>query len=375
MTLVEVTLATAILLVLVAISMSAFIDVVRAVNSQDALVKMDYQANKALREIASLTRSAIFPVYVELPTGARTDESRIYFDIDHRDHGFGGNAGQRWLRSLQDGMDGIVFAMPIDAQGVGDFLDDANHLQIGQVRGSRSYLSASTTGTPGSGSGFVIRSGNEPVNVMAVMNPNGFTNSVFENKMEVTPADWENAFFIGGPIGWPQEASFIAVRFAPVTDASDNPIVINETNFYDNRINVDLDGDGNHDGQFQIGQLQLIYSGGNLSYVDGNTVRTETVPQLIVPLTPRTVLRRTNPSQRTPIFRLVNYDYSNLYPTGDFAGLIDPDGRDGRLALNMRILLLDDETLANKLVNKTNTRVTPQARWYENTVLLHNMKR
>lgn len=379
MTLLEVVLASSLLTILMLLAMTSFVDVVKAVNAQSTITRMDQRANKALREVSDLLKPAILPIFVERTVADYANKRDIFYDIDNRSWGFGGAMGKKWLSNLQAGMDCIAFVVPIDAQGVGDFLDGANHLQIGQLRGDTAYLGATPTGTPGNGTSFVLRTTGEVVNALAAMDPATLASANFEAIESPTRGDW--AATANPPGDWPDVTAFMAIRFVPLQSGG-SPIVLTEQNIFSNYqnvqgVDVDLDKDGRLNGQFHIGHLQLVYSGGSDFYhVEGSTTKRGEVLQLVQRLTPDVVLRRVAPGDRTPIFRLVDYDFSNLSSSAGDSGMVEQSGRNGQCAVSIKLLMLDNDGIspANRPVTKAYLQ-SLSARWYETTVTLKNMRR
>lgn len=376
MTLLEVLIASSILSVLAMLALSAFLDVMRTVDNQDSITRADQRANKAMRDIANALRPAILPI----PTNSET-KNPVFADIDDPEYGFSTRNGRAsdWLKELRNGMDAVAFVVPLDAQGVKDFLDDNGHLQIGQLRNGISYLGATPSGTPNSGSNFFVREPTEIVNALVAVDPAKITASAFENSVFPSDSQWNNLYDANvGPV-----TAFTIIRFVPVVDDTGNPIVIQESGLFERdgiAYDVDLDGDGASDGSFHIGSLQLLYSGGSSFYhVSGTNVPRELVEPMAVAITPNVVLRRSDGSNATPIFQLMNYDNSQIQDSGDNAGMIQPDTsgsrRSGRMALNIKLLLVDNDGLASeKLITKAFAN-NLKPRWYESTVILKNMDR
>lgn len=383
-TLVETLIAVTIFAVVTMFSLSAFAEMLGFVNNQDTVTTSDLIANRALRDMTDLLRPAILPVYVESEN--RDNKDHPFYDIDHRTHGFGGSVGKAWLKELKDGMDSIAFIVPIDAQNLGDFLDSAGHLQTGQLRGDVSYLGASPSGTPYSGTDFIMRAGtNEPVSMLAVMDAAQFGSAGFEAIHTPSNTNWTG---LCSGVSSLQATSFMAIRFVPVTTGSPGsevPVVFNEATMIANRGPVDLDGDGQTNGDFHLGKLQLVYSGsyvGQFYKVRGDTILTENVNQIIIPLTPETVLRKVNKSARTPIFRLVDYDNTNMdtNSSSDTAGIIDMSKSSSTaegLSLSVSMLMLEHEGIdaGTATVHVSNSLKSVKSRWYETMIPLKNMER
>lgn len=386
MTLLEIMIAVSIFSVLVLIGMSTFVDIARMVESNTANTKMDQQANKALRQIAQLMRQAILPI----PGDSISKSSEVYDDINDIRYGFGGSNGVAWRTALQAGADAVPFVVPIDAQRVGDFLDTKNHLQIGQDRAGVAYLGATPYVKPASAPGakdyeFFIRDDTELVNALAAVPPNNMLTGAFAtNANPIRLADWQGLYS-----GAVDVTSFMVVRFVPLTDENDNPLVIHEQGIFTNtgsNYDVDLDLDDRFDGQFNIGRLQLLYSGGdNMIHVSGagNVVRGEELSPLVVNLTGNVVLRRTDDGgDQTPIFRLVRYGADAVGDKTDenAAGQIDESdtASRGTMALNIRVLMVDNDGVVQRARNGLLTKQfvnTLNPRWYETTVVLMNMDR
>lgn len=383
-TLVETLIAVTIFAVVTMFSLSAFAEMLGFVNNQDTVTTADLIANRALRDMTDLLRPAILPVYVENEN--RDNKSHPFYDIDHRTHGFGGSVGKAWLKELKEGMDSIAFVVPIDAQNLGDYLDSVGHLQTGQLRGDVSYLGASPSGTPYTGTDFIMRAGaNEPVSMLAVMDAAQFGGDSFESIHTPSASNWTN---LCSGVSSLQATSFMAIRFVPVTTGptgSEVPVVFNEATMIANRGPVDLDGDGQTNGDFHLGKLQLVYSGsyvGQFYRVQGDNILNENVNQIIIPLTPETVLRRVNKNERTPIFRLVDYDNTNMdnSSTSDTAGIIDMSKSSSTaegLSLSISMLMLEHEGIdANTAtVHVSNSLKSVKPRWYETMIPLKNMER
>lgn len=383
MTLFEVVVASSIMSVLAALGLSAFIDVMQMVNNQDANTRMDQRANAVLREMTKLLKPAILPFAVgDGKTGPFEDIDNPKTKSESNKHGFG-ILGKDWKDSLKDGMDEIAFVVPIDAQEVGDFLDGKNHMQIGQVRGGISYLSARPHGIPNSGESFYIRDGNELVNALADVAPDRLGSWPFNSKIIPSDSDWQSLY--GSRVGPDSPVTaFTIIRFAPVMDGSGNPIVVSETGVLSDGVtayDIDLDDDGKTDGEFHVGALQVLYSGGDSFYHLGGTplsvVGPESVPPMVVPLTSFVILRRSMENDRTPIFRLVNYN-NDIKKSGDNAGMITDTGggnESGNMALNIKFLMIENEELARgqSMTKSLVNHLRP--RWYETTIVLKNMER
>lgn len=386
MTLVEVVVAAAALSLIVLLGMSAFADLIRTSNSQVSMTKTDLVANQALREVASLLRPAILPVFITRTADELKNENDVYHDIDSRATGFGRSNGRLWLNALQAGTDAVAFVHPVDAQGVGDFLDAENHLQLGVVRNGRTYLSASASGTPRVGGDFVIRNGaaGEFVNALADVDPANMTSNHFET-LDLTQFsfDWWGGSGLGAQ---PGVSCFITIRFAPMLDTSGVPVTLSEAELtaFNPNSPVDLNGDGANNTTFEVGSLQVVYSGSESSpffWVDRNTntIQTENnVPPFIYSLTPNIVLRESVVGNRTPIFRLVDYTDDNLERGGTNPGMVNERSGGGTKAMFVRVLLLDTEAIAiaqdgQKVLSRGTRNFS--ARWYETTIGLKNMER
>lgn len=384
-TLVEMLVAVTVFAVVTMLSLSAFAEMVGFVNSQDSVTTTDMVANRALRDMTDLLRPAILPVYVD--NDNRDDPKNPFHDIDSRRHGFGGSTGRSWLKKLKEGMDSIAYVVPVDAQHLGDFLDSEGRLQTGQIRGAVSYLSTKPSGVAHTGNDFVIRSdAGEPANVLAMLDPDKFVDGTFEKLHTPSDADWTN-LWSGGSLN-PNATCFTAIRFVPVLDASKNPVIFNEADLISNRsTKVDLDGDGRTDGDFHLGKLQLVYSGsyeGQFYWVNSDDYSNGhgQVGQIILPLTPEIVLRRADADDRTPIFRLLDYETSNMdaSSSSDTAGLLETSkstkSKEG-MSLGISLLLLEHEGID---AAKGQVRINPstksvKARWYETEIPLKNMVR
>lgn len=390
MTLVESVVASVLFATLTLLVLAAITNLTRMVDVQAAINKADNQGSRALGAITTALKPAILPVLVKKSSEERNNIKDVYYDIDHEDWGFSNKNGDRWKDALAKGMDCIAFVHPIDAQSVGDYLDDANHVQIGQIRGDVAYFGASFTGTPGSGQDFIIRNQgtNEPVNFLAEIRPDRLTNPAFEVLSNPTATEWRNLVNGSWPGGGAGDVtpSFMAIRYVPVADSSGNPVVITENNIFKSSISVDLDGDGTTNGTFHIGSLQMLYTGGPrlhrvIAVSAVREVAIEDQPQLIVPLTGNVVLRRAVEADRTPIFKLVSHSRTNIVDGGgaeDFDGIVNigPKGGEGKTALAVRLLILDNEGVddSGSLAANINLQ-TLTARWHETTLVLMNMER
>lgn len=385
MTLIEAVVASSLFSLAAIVALSTIVDMIRMIDAQKTVLAIDEQGNRVLNVVSDAVRMAVLPVRVSYGSneGYRSNSRNIFADVDGVEYGFGGIQGSEWRNELQTGMDSIAFVVPIDAQGVGDVLDDNTNLQIGYERSGRSYMSATPSGTPGAGTGFSIRSSTELVNVLAAMDPVVLDSDGFAKIQNPTPTDVKSAFTL--PAGQ-NITTFMAVRFVPVLDGSNNPVLISEAKILNDKIDVDLDGDGAYDGVFQVGRLQLYFSGGRLPYVEvvgsGNsatrTLRWEDVDAMAVDLTPDTVLRRNDPNDRVPIFRLVSFDRDNLSDSSDYVGMIEEGNADDNAvkALAIRVLLLDNNGIHNGALQSSSPNlIAMDARWFSTTVYLKNMDR
>jgi hypothetical protein len=121
--------------------------------------------------------------------------------------------------------------------------------------------------------------------------------------------------------------------------------------------------------------LQLLYSGGTFDVVQNGALGTASgVPQLVMPLTPYNVLRRTDRSQ--PIFRLTAADLDD--PAGSSSNQYDSQQKK---ILAVRFLMLDNNTrFPSDQQGGANTDIyrisgAHTARWYETTIPLRGLDR
>lgn len=373
-TLLEIIVATAIFVVIGLLILLATMGVMRMITGVDTQTAKDAQGSRALQTIGGLMRPAILPVYVDKPGGDRSDRSTIFFDIDSKTVGFGNSVGIKWRNRLNAGMDSIAFVVPVDVQGVGDYLDDAMHLQVGQLRpDGRAYLGSTPVGTPNTGSGFLARApdSNELVNALAAVDPDRFTSPQLE-KM-VNPENW-GALVGDASAAWPEITCFMAIRYLPRLDQSGDPVVLREKGLGPNNLDVDLDGDGNADGRFHVGRLQMLYTGGRMPRVENGNVVWQDLPQTMHNLTSDVVLRKVDEADRTPIFRLVDFDSSNIALGGDTAGTVKEGAGMGN-ALVVRLLILDTRGMEGDTLPVNPYLKNLEARWYETRIILRNMSR
>lgn len=386
MTLIEAVFASSLFSLAAILALSTIVDMIRMIDHQKAVLAIDEQGNRALSRVTEAVKMAVLPVRVSYTTNEsfRADSRNVFADIDSIQHGFGGSRGQDWRDRLQAGMDSIAFVAPIDAQVVGDVLDDNNNLQIGYERAGRSYMSATASGTPGDGTGFHVRSGSELVNVLAAIDPSKFDADAFAGIRAPTVSDVLDLIDTGVPT--PSVTTFMAVRFVPVVDEYGDPILVTEANVFRGNVDIDLDGDGTFNGVFQIGRLQLYYSGGDLPCVEvtgsgSSAVRTlrtmNDVPPLALDLTGDIVLRHNDSNDRVPIFRLVSFSRDYLSNSSDYAGLLEEGNSDDAAvkALNIRLLMLDNFGIENGRLMVSNHLTSLSARWFSTTVYLKNMDR
>lgn len=383
MTLIEVIVASFILSILIMVAMSAIVDMLRVINNKNSITRMDQKANAILRDVAQELKSAILPVPVN------EDTTLPFEQIDDTRRGFkaGSSQGDAWARALLAGTDSIAFIVPVDAQQVGDFLDDNGHLQTGYVRsvdglGTVPFLGASATGTPREGNNFHVQNTGEWVNALAVVDPARFTAGPFAEAEY--PTDWNQIY--AGAI--PNVTCFMALRFVPVHDTAGQPIVIRERDLLNNRntaIYADLDDDGTTNGEFEIGYLQLVYSGGKAFYINvptagGASIRQADLQPGYKALSDAIVLRRVDSAgPATPIFQLVRYDTSNIETSGENAGLpnLANQSTGGGATINIKLLVLDNEGVdreSGSVIPNIHT-LALQARWYETAIRLNNMER
>lgn len=365
LTLLESLMAAGLLALVVILALTSFAYTSKMVSGQEHIIRMDQVGQSVLSTVSRHLSSAILPVDVHR-TGTIT-ETDPFRDADDDEVGFAGANGRAWRTRLQQGMDNIAFVNILDPMDLGNY-DGANQVFLGQNRGATAYLGSKPEFRLPSGATepkLFQRTGspNEPVNALTLVDPTLFDNAQFEVIELPNAADWSA---ITSPSGsWPNIASFVAFRFVPqtVVDSSGNrtttPVVVNEATA-DTKWPMDLDGDGLTDGQFHIGKLQLLYSGGTLPRVQPGTttIVDDVVPVMVTNLTSNVVLRKIDGAGDSvdPIFR---YDADT--------GL-----------LRIRLLVKDNSEVSNAGVFVANPyfdEARLPGRWYETFVDLKNMKR
>ena len=115
-TLLEVTLASFIIAVIMGICFSAIFNAYRAAKMEESVLRLDINANRAAWELSNALRSAVLPIINPAKNGSLGDV------INSPTRGFGRH-GEAWVRVLEKGVDCLPFAKPIDYGGDGDFLD------------------------------------------------------------------------------------------------------------------------------------------------------------------------------------------------------------------------------------------------------------
>lgn len=376
LTLVELMIACSVMVVLVTLAAVAMNSFMRVLGEQTAITAVDNQGLKMMDDLSKMMETAIFPAKVYRQA---VDEFK---DVDSALYGFGGldgsanPTGSLWRERMNAGMDNVAFAMPLVIENV-----DSKKMLIGQLRGDAAFLGAATTVTDRKSDSIEVTmrddAGTELVNILADLDVSKFDNLNFEKVEIPTSLDWRNLRLNGS--GWPARTAFVAVRFIPLLDSSNNPVVISESNAF-RGTPMDLDGDLEFDQEFQIGKIQLLYSGGTLPMIaptpDGHggsqlDVVDESVPQLCVAMTRNTVLRYNNPTDRIPMFQLIDtYPYN---PSG--SGRTRPAGSDNYTSLlRMRFLMVDNIGLDDNVLLGGGFEAELTSRWYETTVSLKNMR-
>lgn len=366
-TLVEVMVAVAVLAIFAVIVYSTMIGTMRVVALEDTVLTMDQQANRALQEAAVQLRTAILPYKPNQQTLAQSVSGGTFELLDNSANGFGGNNGTAWRAALQDGVDSLAFLVPVDAQNDGDYLDDANHFEVGQARPGAPGPSLSCTF---GGPGFRLDS-TGPISALTVVTPAGLNSPAVENDANFVFA---NNTAISGGAAWPQITAFTVIRYIPEL-AGGVPVVIRESDIRGDGSNVavDLDGNGVTTDQYNIGRLQVVYTGGTLAVLpDGpagtTPVITNNVAQQQVDITGPIVLRKVdaggNPAGGDDsIFRLGSPGNEGTFRSGR-----------GDTALRVKLLLYDRNAQTGKplVFNRTTPAV---ARSYEAVITLRNMVR
>lgn len=372
-TVVELLIAVTLLSVIVVLGMQVAFGSAITVNTMHRTVSIDALGGRAIHEISALLRSAILPYKPavtgsglgggENASGEYEANPSSFEDLDSKAFGFGGTNGKTWLSELKTGVDSIAFVAPVAARKAmegpdgtfdTDILDHSLHLQVGYDYGGVSYLSASASGDPEVS--FKFRGPGELVSALAALDPRRLNNISFESIENPTLDEWRDLEF-GGTFSWPDVTCFMAIRFVPVMRTATDPLEIREKNILAHKAKsgVDLDGDGAMDGVFQIGRLQLVYSGGNDFYhvdASGSIVRGP-FTQKIRNLTPNVVLRRTN-GPREPIFKLIDSDTQAL-------------------AIELLMLNAGDVDLNTGLITLPPTVKAAEAKRFKTSILLKNM--
>lgn len=348
--LLEMMVVVAVMAMFAVILYMTMMGTMKVVADEDRTLTLDQQANVALQEISALMRQAVLPIALN----ASEKGDKKYFElIDDAANGFGNANCRNWRTALMNGMDSVAFQVPVDAQGDGDCLDDVNHLELGQRTPLRSALSGAYTNSVTDG--FRIDA-NLPLSALSALDPNRLNAVAIESRENVDFATEPTIQATG--VAWPNFTAFTVIRYVMELEGG-VPIVIRESD-----LNEDLDGDGLRNGEFHIGRLQLVYSGGRqnvLPDTGGDPVATNGVPQITQDLTGSYILRKTDRS--TPIFRLVRYNSSDIQGNG----IIDASSNQGVVALQVRVLMFDRNDPSRPLVVKP--------RWHETVVTLRNMVR
>jgi hypothetical protein len=381
MTLIEIMIAFSLLAAVIGLAGSAMMTFLRLMHNQIGVIQADRLAQKVFVRLGELLSDAIIPIGVASADGS--DIPTAWDDIDDGAVGFGGASGARWRRELGIGMDSIAFVQPVSILGSGydnryDVGDDpprndasafASRLLVGQVRSGKGFLGAGVAARTDKWGNyrFDFRAGDEPVSVLAMMDPLGLTGPAFERIGVPTEADWETVL-LAGAASWPARTSFVAVRFIPLINPVNNePWIVDETRAFKGRSH-DLDGDGRIDGRFQVGRLQLLHSGGSdlpTENAGATGIVNATLPQITIDLTPNIILRRVNPGDRTPIFQLADPD-----PAAGGAS----DDRLGAL-MRVKLLIVDNSGVdGDGLVVPVHAK-GPAPRWHESAVFMKNMSR
>ena len=399
-TLVELVVATSVFTLLTTMVMIAMSGFHSMVNTQASVKELDKAGQNAMMRLADILQSAILPITVNYEMDEYGDRlidnpnyKWPYFkDIDHLDYGFGGigpdskNQGPEWTKSITKGVDNLAFAMAGEDETLSN--TDANsRLFIGVKRNNSFYFSDSaemttvtlniadgtTRNVPAvvqGASGSAAPYSGSVVNALVRLKPDSLNSALFEQANLNAYFDWHDLMDPGVS---PYTMAFIAVRFRPVMRPGSNvPAVVREEEAL--RIEngavlaIDLDGDGEKNGEFNIGSLELVYPGGKFVTRRDDDIVVDTLPQLIIPIAPAKVLRKINRSAGDPaIFKL-----------GDSAAIPKADDDDSIL-MNISILMADYISLSPRggqviLVTDPRNR-SRTSRWFNTTVAMQNMVR
>jgi hypothetical protein len=177
-----------------------------------------------------------------------------------------------------------------------------------------------------------------------------------------------------GSWGTPYTLAFVAIRFKPeLCPGTTNPAVVRESAAFMGekgaRLRLDLDGDGDFDGEFNIGSLELVYPEGKFVTRRGNNIEVDELPEQILPITPAKVLRKINRKAGDPAnFKLG--DSATTHSTGDADSIL----------INVSLLMADYTTMIPAggdqviLAAEAFSR-TRMGRWFNTTVAMQNMVR
>lgn len=318
---------------------------------------LDVQGSRIVQELTLRLRPAILPIRVG--SGSNSDKAAAYRLLDGP-NGFDNAGGRAWRKALDAGVDSIAFVVPVDAQRDGDTLDDANHIEVGQIRGGMVSLDSRFDWD---GDEFLLIDG--VVNSsLACVNPDLLADDAVGGIDDGLPS-WPNDLFSGMR---PDTSAFTVIRYVPVMTGGALQVVDEA------ELDVDLDGDGDLSSAFNIGRLQLVHVGG-IHAVDpenGAPPVMMPVPHQMVDLSANVVLRNLNPDNRQPIFRLVNYSAANL----DDNGIVDATGGKGSLSLAIRVNVFDLDGYRNLRARSfSKGKMDRLNREFEATVMLWNMPR
>lgn len=367
-TLLELVITIAVLIILAAMVLAGLVSSLRVTSQQLYLQQLDQQGTRIIQEATFHLRPAVLPIFVR-DAEKSSNKAEAFELLDDTTKGFGGSVGRAWRSALQSGIDSLAFVVPVDAQGDGDILDDANHIELGQIRrdGSISLDSAFTV----TGTKFYLDDTGDASSLVRV-DPDKFTRSSANDNTvgAVGVAGWPAALYTGGP---PVTSAFTVIRYVPQRVTGTNTLVtIRESD-----LRVDLDGDGAYTSIFNIGRLQLVYVGGTHAVQVGknNPVMRAGVATQVIDLSGDYVLRydSSDPSNKDshPIFRLVRYSSASV----EDSGIVDPDSGNGSLALAVRVNLFDPAGYASMRPRLASDQHDRLNRVFEATIMLRNMAR
>lgn len=336
---------------LVVLVYMGLVELIRVARVDTSIQTMDKHADQALSSLAVGIRQAVLPI------SYTNGNSAIVAKFNDRATGFGTH-GNAWRDILRTGTDCLAFTTPADFGDDGDHFDSDMLPELGivlpdgtDVPAGQYAMTEDANSLQPDGSLNPFLAGLDPVTDLHLQSNRG--------KLDISLPRFASTFSF--PAG---DAGYGIIRFVPHY-ANNVAFVVSE-----NRLQFDLNADGDLADEYVLGGLQAIYPN---AVRQGNENRfvARSPGTAVATICGPSILLQTNQNGNawTPLFKLVRYRESD---DSINAASYDENSAEGDNAVLIRFLMCNQAEQLNDPVAFGN-RFRAVVRQYETVVKLRNI--